>query len=145
MGQRFRVDLKRFGHEATAFAGEFDRLPGLAHQALAAHAVEHLGAADQHRRINAERPADNAEDQHGAQSDAPGADAPAAACSSLAHDGKTKALGFAHEGFVALAIAVPLTRGQTLLPLARGMGWIAGRVGALFGRRSSLYRNVTGS
>lgn len=46
---------------------------------------------------------------------------------------------------VVLAIAVPLTRGQTLLPLARGMGWIAGRVGALFGRRSSLYRNVTGS
>lgn len=46
---------------------------------------------------------------------------------------------------LALALAVPFTRGRTLLPLARGMGWIAGRIGALFGQRSSLYRNVTGS
>lgn len=46
---------------------------------------------------------------------------------------------------LALAVAVPFSRGQTLLPLARGMGWIAGRVGALFGRKSSLYKNVTGS
>lgn len=45
---------------------------------------------------------------------------------------------------LALALALPFTRGRTLLALARGMGWIAGRVGAVFGTRSSLYRHVTG-
>ena len=45
---------------------------------------------------------------------------------------------------IILAIAVPLTRGKTLLKLAKTMGWVAGRVGAAFGVRSTLYRNITG-
>ncbi|OYU17375.1 MAG: glycosyl transferase [Rhodobacteraceae bacterium PARR1] len=45
---------------------------------------------------------------------------------------------------LALAFALPLTKGRTLLPLARGMGWIAGRIGATLGRRSTLYQEVTG-
>ena len=45
---------------------------------------------------------------------------------------------------LALAVALPFTQGRTLLPLARGLGWIAGRIGAVLGTRSRLYQNVTG-
>lgn len=44
----------------------------------------------------------------------------------------------------ALALALPLSGGRTLLDTVRTSGWIAGRLDALFGRRSDLYRNVTG-
>ena len=44
MRERIGVDLQRFGHEALAFAGEFDGLFGLPHQALPGQAVEHLHA-----------------------------------------------------------------------------------------------------
>ncbi|WP_299287521.1 glycosyltransferase family A protein [uncultured Tateyamaria sp.] len=43
-----------------------------------------------------------------------------------------------------LIIALPLTRGRTLLDAVRTTGWMAGRIQALFGRRSDLYRKVTG-
>lgn len=45
---------------------------------------------------------------------------------------------------VLLALALPLTRGATLIDLARTTGWIAGRIGALGGRTSSLYQKTTG-
>lgn len=45
----------------------------------------------------------------------------------------------------ALAIALPLTGGRTLLSLARGSGWIMGRIGAAFGKKSKLYLDVTGA
>src|SRR5207245_1056224 len=44
MRQRLRVDLQRLGHEALAFAGEFDVLFCLPDQPLLAQAVEHLHA-----------------------------------------------------------------------------------------------------
>jgi hypothetical protein len=43
-----------------------------------------------------------------------------------------------------LVIALPLTGGRTLLDVVRTSGWIAGRFDALFGRRSDLYKTVTG-
>ena len=43
-----------------------------------------------------------------------------------------------------LAISVPLTRGKTLLKLAKRIGWVTGRVAAAFGVRSTLYTNITG-
>ena len=43
-----------------------------------------------------------------------------------------------------LAMAVPLTNGATLIDLSRSAGWMAGRVRALRGRRSALYRTTTG-
>jgi len=46
---------------------------------------------------------------------------------------------------ILLAVALPFTTGSTLHSLARTSGWIAGRLGALAGSRSSLYENVTGS
>jgi len=46
---------------------------------------------------------------------------------------------------LALGLAVPLTGGRTLLDFARTSGWIAGRVGGFFGRRSALYERITGS
>lgn len=45
---------------------------------------------------------------------------------------------------IILAAAVPLTRGRTLLKLAKTTGWISGRVGAAFGVKSKLYTKVTG-
>lgn len=44
-----------------------------------------------------------------------------------------------------LFIALPFTQGRTLLDAVRTSGWIAGRIDALFGRRSDLYKNVTGN
>ena len=41
------------------------------------------------------------------------------------------------------ALLIP-TNGRTLLELARTTGWVAGRVGALFGIRSALYAETTG-
>lgn len=41
-------------------------------------------------------------------------------------------------------VSVPLTRGKTLLKLAQKMGWISGRIGAAFGKRSELYTKITG-
>jgi len=46
---------------------------------------------------------------------------------------------------ILLALAVPFTAGQTLLPLARGLGFITGRLRAVVGLRSTLYRQVTGA
>ncbi|MEM9551511.1 MAG: glycosyltransferase [Pseudomonadota bacterium] len=43
---------------------------------------------------------------------------------------------------LVLAISVPLTRGRTLFKLAKTTGWVAGRVGAAFGRRSKLYETA---
>jgi len=43
-----------------------------------------------------------------------------------------------------LVIGLPLTGGRTLLDAVRSSGWIIGRLDALFGRRSSLYKTVTG-
>ena len=45
---------------------------------------------------------------------------------------------------LGLALAVPVTRGRTLLDLVRVLGWCAGRIDALFGRRSTLYTVTTG-
>lgn len=45
---------------------------------------------------------------------------------------------------VALAVGIPITGGKTLLACARTSGWISGRIGAVRGRRSSLYSEVTG-
>ncbi len=45
---------------------------------------------------------------------------------------------------IVLAGLLLPTNGATLLDLARTSGWIAGRVGALFGTRSTLYRQTTG-
>lgn len=42
-------------------------------------------------------------------------------------------------------IAIPLTGGRTTLNAARTLGWIAGRLGYVFGARSSLYFDVTGN
>ena len=43
-----------------------------------------------------------------------------------------------------LVIALPLTGGRTLLDIVRTSGWVAGRFDALRGRRSDLYKTVTG-
>ena len=44
-----------------------------------------------------------------------------------------------------LFIAIPLTGGKTTLNAARTLGWIAGRLGYVFGTKSSLYFDVTGN
>lgn len=43
-----------------------------------------------------------------------------------------------------LIVALPFTGGRTLLDVVRTSGWIAGRFDALLGRRSDLYKTVTG-
>jgi GT2 family glycosyltransferase len=43
-----------------------------------------------------------------------------------------------------LVLALPFTGGRTLLDAVRTSGWIVGRIDALRGRRSSLYKTVTG-
>ena len=43
-----------------------------------------------------------------------------------------------------LVIALPFTGGRTLLDIVRTSGWVMGRFDALLGRRSDLYRTVTG-
>lgn len=43
-----------------------------------------------------------------------------------------------------LIVALPFTGGRTLLDVVRTSGWVAGRFDALFGRRSDLYKTVTG-
>ncbi len=45
---------------------------------------------------------------------------------------------------IVLAALLLPSNGATLLDLARTSGWIAGRIGALFGARSALYRKTTG-
>lgn len=45
---------------------------------------------------------------------------------------------------LGLIVALPFTRGRTLLDAVRTSGWIAGRIDALMGRRSDLYKTVTG-
>lgn len=45
---------------------------------------------------------------------------------------------------VVLAVLLIPTNGRTMLDLARTTGWMAGRIGALFGSRSSLYARTTG-
>jgi succinoglycan biosynthesis protein ExoM len=47
-------------------------------------------------------------------------------------------------GVIAYALALPFTFGRTLLGLLRSLGWITGRFGAVFGRESKLYFDVTG-
>jgi hypothetical protein len=47
-------------------------------------------------------------------------------------------------GLVALVLVLPIGGGPALIQLARSAGWLAGRVTALFGARSTLYRNTTG-
>lgn len=44
-----------------------------------------------------------------------------------------------------LFIAIPFTGGRTTLNAARTLGWIAGRLGYVFGTKSSLYFDVTGN
>ncbi len=44
----------------------------------------------------------------------------------------------------ALVVALPLSGGRTLLDVVRTSGWVAGRFDALFGKRSDLYKTVTG-
>ena len=46
---------------------------------------------------------------------------------------------------IGLILTLPITAGRTLLTLARALGWIAGRTGAIAGSRSSLYSNTTGN
>jgi hypothetical protein len=43
-----------------------------------------------------------------------------------------------------LVVALPFTGGRTLLDAVRTSGWIAGRLDALLGRRSDLYKTITG-
>ncbi len=43
-----------------------------------------------------------------------------------------------------LLVALPFTGGRTLLDVVRTSGWVAGRFDALLGRRSDLYKTVTG-
>jgi GT2 family glycosyltransferase len=45
---------------------------------------------------------------------------------------------------LGLIVALPLTGGRTLLDVVRTSGWVAGRFDALLGRRSDLYKTVTG-
>ncbi|SPJ25995.1 glycosyltransferase [Palleronia abyssalis] len=45
---------------------------------------------------------------------------------------------------LGLAVALVPTNGATMLDLARTTGWIAGRLGAIAGARSDLYRQTTG-
>lgn len=46
---------------------------------------------------------------------------------------------------IALCASLPFNRGKRLLDVARGLGWISGRFGALLGQKSELYRDTTGS
>lgn len=43
-----------------------------------------------------------------------------------------------------LFVAIPLTGGRTLVRFTRSCGWIVGRFSGFFGRRSNLYRRITG-
>ena len=46
---------------------------------------------------------------------------------------------------VGLILTLPFTAGRTLMTLARALGWIAGRTGAIAGSESNLYSNTTGN
>ena len=46
---------------------------------------------------------------------------------------------------VGLILTLPFTAGRTLMTLARALGWIAGRAGAITGSESNLYSNTTGN
>ena len=46
---------------------------------------------------------------------------------------------------IGLIITLPITAGRTLMTLARALGWIAGRIGAIAGSRSTLYSSTTGN
>ena len=47
-------------------------------------------------------------------------------------------------GVAVLAIAIIPTCGLTYLSTLRGVGWMAGRIAAVFGREAALYADVTG-
>lgn len=44
-----------------------------------------------------------------------------------------------------LLVAVPFTGGKTIFSLAATTGWIAGRAGAAFGQKSTLYTKIVGN
>ncbi len=46
---------------------------------------------------------------------------------------------------LGLILTLPITAGRTLMTLARALGWIAGRIGALNGSKSTLYSSTTGN
>jgi len=46
---------------------------------------------------------------------------------------------------IGLILTLPITAGRTLMTLARALGWIAGRAGAITGSKSSLYSTTTGN
>ena len=46
---------------------------------------------------------------------------------------------------IGLIITLPITAGRTLMTLARALGWIAGRIGAIAGSKSTLYSSTTGN
>ena len=46
---------------------------------------------------------------------------------------------------IGLILTLPITAGRTLMTLARALGWIAGRIGAIAGSRSTLYSSTTGN
>lgn len=48
-------------------------------------------------------------------------------------------------GLLVLTLALPFVGGPGLIQLARGTGWLAGRLTGLLGARSELYRETTGS
>jgi len=47
-------------------------------------------------------------------------------------------------GALLLTLALPFNEGRGLIDIARSLGWIAGHLSALFGRKSSLYTETTG-
>ena len=46
---------------------------------------------------------------------------------------------------IGLILTLPITAGRTLMTLARALGWIAGRIGAIAGSKSTLYSSTTGN
>ena len=44
---------------------------------------------------------------------------------------------------IGLILTLPITAGRTLMTIARALGWIAGRFGAIAGSKSSLYSTTT--
>ena len=46
---------------------------------------------------------------------------------------------------IGLILTLPITAGRTLMTLARALGWIAGRIGAIAGSKSTLYSTTTGN
>lgn len=46
---------------------------------------------------------------------------------------------------IALLTALPFTNGKSIFALATTTGWIVGRIGAIFGKRSTLYSKLVGN